>query len=235
MQASSELQHNQAEYWCSCRLTVAELIYTQLDPSVLSELPQELRDELAAMLPPSSRTGPYSKPASLMGRHPASAHAHLLGSGRHLGNKAILLQQHQQHDLACGKTDQAQDVAKEGAAVNESAAELWSKLQLALDGLSAAAKACTVLETVSSASSQNEQQEAASEEKFDALSEVVLQWAHRQIESNLEDVHYLLRRLVGYTAASDMIQLGVARLVKAIQQHVKSAHGAKLKLRQPLD
>ena len=215
-------------------MTVAELTYTQLDPSVLSELPQDLRDELAAMLLPSSRNGPHSKAAaSLMGRHPASAHAHLLGSGRHLSNKAILLQQQQQqHDLAI---DQAKDVAKEGAAVNEPAAELWSELQLALEGLSAATKAGTVTETVSSTSSIHGQQEAGSKDKFDALSEVVLQWAHRQIENNLEDVHYLLRRLVGFTAASDMVQLGVAGLVKAIQQHIKLAHGAKLQTRQPLD
>lgn len=218
-------------------MTVAELTYTQLDPAVLSELPQDLRDELAAMLPPSSRTGPHSKPASLMGRHtagvnPASAHAHLLGTGRHLGNKAILLQQQQQRDLACFKTDQAKDVAQEGAAVDEPATELWNELQLALDGLSTTTKPCIVTE---GASSPNELQQAVSEEKFDALNEVVVQWAHRQIESNLEDVHYLLRRLVGYTAASDIIRLGVAGLVTAIQQQVKLAHGAKLQLLQPLD
>ena len=217
---------------------MAELSYTQLDPSVLSELPQDLRDELVAMLPPSSRTGARSKHMKLLrphsdGSNPATAHAHLLDSGRQLGNKAILLQQ--QHDQARSETDQDKDVGKEDRAVHEPANELWTELHLALEGLSAAAKVCTVTETLPSASSLNEQQQTESEEKFDALYEVVLQWAHRQLESNLEDIHYLLCRLVSYTAASDMIQLGIARLVKAIQQHVKSAHGAKLQLRQPLD
>lgn len=218
---------------------MARLSYTQLDPSVLSELPQDLRDELVAMLPPSSRTGAHSKPTTLLrphqdGSNAAIAHAHLLDSGRQLSNKAILLQQ--QHDHARLETGQDKDdVIKEAGAVHEPASELWSELHLALEGLSAAAKACTVTETASSPSNLNEQQQTESEEKFDALSEVVLQWIHRQVESNLEDVHYLLRRLVGYAAASDMIQLGIARLVKAIQQHVKSAHGAKLHLRQPLE
>ena len=217
---------------------MAELSYTQLDPSVLSELPQDLRDELVAMLPPSSRTGAHSKHMKLLrphsdGSNPATAHAHLLDSERQLGNKALLLQQ--QHDQAHSETDQDKDVGREDRAVHEPANELWTELHLALEGLSAAAKVCTVTETLPSASSLNEQQQTESEEKFDALYEVVLQWAHRQLESNLEDIHYLLCRLVSYTAASDMIQLGIARLVKAIQRHVKSAHGAKLQLRQPLD
>ena len=212
-------------------MTVAELSYTQLDPSVLSELPQDLRDELVAVLPPSSRTGAHSKPTNLLRPHPdesnpATAHAHLLDSGRHLGNKAIVLQQ--QHDQERAETDQD----KEGGAVPEPASELWSELHSALEGLSAAAKACTVTEI---ASDQDEQQQSERKETFDALYEVVVQWAHRWVEGSLEDVHYLLRRLVGYTAASNMIQRGIARLVKAIQQHVISAHGAKLQLRQPLD
>ena len=214
---------------------MAELSYTQLDPSVLSELPQDVRDELAAMLPPSSRTGAHSKPTNTLrpypdGSNPATAHAHLLDSGRQLGNKAISLQQ--QRDQAHSQTGQDKGVRKEGGAVHEPANELWSELHLALEGLSAAAKACTM---ASNASNLNKQQQTESEEKFDALYQIVLQWTHCQVESNLEDVHYLLRRLVGYTAASDMIQLGIVRLVKAIQQHVKSAHGAKLQLQQPLD
>lgn len=222
-------------------MTVAELSYTQLDPSVLSELPQDLRDELVAMLPPSSRTGAHRRPTNLLRPHPdgsnqAIAHAHLLDSGRQLGNKAILLhQQQQQHDQARSETGQDKDVGKEGGAVREPASELWSELHLALETLSAAAEACTITETASSPSNLNEQQQSESEEKFDALYAVVLQWTHRQVENSLEDVHYLLRRLVGYIAASDMIQHGTARLVKAIQQQVKSAHGAKLQLRQPLD
>ena len=217
---------------------MARLSYTQLDPSVLSELPQDLRDELAAMLPPSSRTGAHSKPTTLLrphpgGSNPAIAHAHLLNSGQQLGNKAILLQQ--QHDHAPSETGQDKDVVKEGGAVHEPAVELWSELHFALEGLSSAAKTCTITETAASASNLSEQQQTEIEEKFDALFKVVLQWTHRQVESNLEDVHYLLRRLVGYAAASDMIQLGIAILVKAIQQHVKSVHGAKLQLQQPLD
>ena len=213
-------------------MTVAELSYTQLDPSVLSELPQDLRDELAAMLPSSSRTAPHSKLANPLPAksNPTAARLHLLENGRHLGNKTVLLQQ--QHDHVRPEPGQEEGVEK---VIDEPATELWTELHLALEGLSAATKACFVTDTASNASNNSEdQQQAANNEKFEALVVVVLQWTSRQVECNLEGVNYLLRRLIGYAARPDMIQLGIARLVKGMQQRVKSAHGAKLQLLQPL-
>lgn len=201
---------------------MAELSYTQLDPSVLSELPQELRDELAAVLPSTSRAWGHSKLPNLLKQHPVR------------GNRAILLQQQQQHDCVHSEAGQEQTASNKNSAVDEPADELWTELQLALQGLSAATEPHTATDILFSPIDRDEQQEIARGKKFAALSEVVLQWTDRQVENNLEDVSYLLRRLVGYSAASDTIQLGVARLVTAIQQLVKAAHGAKLQLQQPL-
>lgn len=208
---------------------MAELSYTQLDPSVLSELPQDLRDELAAMLPSSSRAAAHNKPANPLGTRSNSTAARLLHTGRHLGNSAMILQQQQQQqDRVLSEPGQEGIVSNKDTALEEPVIELWAELQLALQGLSAS----TETDMPHNANSQEEEQQTG--EKFAALCEVVLQWTSRQVETNLEDVSYLLRRLVSYSAAYDMIQLGVARLVRAMQQLVKGAHGAKLQLQQPL-
>ncbi|KAL0055598.1 hypothetical protein WJX82_002289 [Trebouxia sp. C0006] len=52
------------------RMTDAALSLTQVDPSVLSELPQELQDELAALLPSTSRAGAHNKQAQQPGMTP---------------------------------------------------------------------------------------------------------------------------------------------------------------------
>lgn len=212
---------------------MAELSYTQVDPSVLSELPQDLRDELAAMLPSSSRAAAHNKPGNLLGTRGNSTAARLLlHTGRQLGNSVMLLQQQQpqQQDHVLSEPGQKGSVSNKDTAIEEPAIQLWAELQLALQGLSAS----TEKDIPHTANDAEEEEPSAVGEKFSALCEVVLQWTSRQVETNLEDVSYLLRRLVGYCATSDMIRLGIARLVRAMQQLVKGAHGAKLQLQQPL-
>lgn len=211
-------------------MTEAALSYTQLDPSVLSELPQELRDELAAVLP-SSNSSRHKQHSAADKSNSAAACLNLMSNGRLLGNKAILMKQ--QHEHAQLEASHAQPDSQKEDSSNEAVDELWAELHLALQGLSATISSHATNETAFNDPRPDEQAHIDTDEKFDALYKVVLQWAGRQVESSLEDVHYLLRRLVSYVTSCGLVQQGVARLIKAIQSCVESVHGATLQMRQP--
>ena len=232
-----------------CRMTEAALSYTQLDPSVLSELPQELRDELAAVLPSTSRAGPHSKKhAQLLGAaqdrgNAAAARLNLVNNNWLKGNRAILLEQQQQHEHAQALARQQQGDSAPAEGVVEDAASLWCELQPALESLSAASSNSPAKEQHPDHSSESdpdaddcnveEERQHAVEEQLEALCNVVLQWSCRQVASSLEDVHYMLRRLAGYSSPCSLVQQSVVRLIQLIQQSVKSAHGAQLVMKQP--
>ena len=211
-------------------MTEAALSYTQLDPSVLSELPQELRDELAAVLPSSNCSRLHKQHPAADKSNPAAACLNLMSKGQLLGNKAILTKQ--KHEHAHLEASHAQDDSQNGEGSNEAVDELWAELHLALQDLSAASGSGATTETASDETRLAEQAQVETQEKFEALYKVVLQWAGRQIESDLEDIHYLLRRLTSYVTPCGLVQQGTARLVNAIQSCIKSIHGAKLQMQQ---
>ena len=214
-----------------CRMTDAALSFTQVDPSVLSELPQELQDELAALLPSTSRPALHSRaqPARLPSDmpHPAAARMNLLMRGRHLGNSAIQLEQ----ERAEAAAEQAREAAVTPV-VNEPASELWDELQIALQALSAVEDATEGVESDPHDDGSEGAEHEAAVLKMQALVGIVLQWVSRQVQRNLEDVYYLLRRLAEFSS-DGFVQQSISRLIKDVQAQVQAAHGAKLRL-QPL-
>lgn len=215
----------------SCRMTDAALSFTQVDPSVLSELPQELQDELAALLPSTSRPALHSRaqPARLPSdmHHPAAARTNLLMRGRHLGNSAIQLEQE--------RAEAAAEQAREAAVtplVNEPGSELWDELQIALQALSAVDGATEGVEADSNDVGSEGAEHEAAVLKMQALVAIVLQWVTRQVQNDLEDVYYLLRRLADFRS-DGLVQQSISRLIKDVQAQVQATHGAKLRL-QPL-
>ena len=210
-------------------MTDAALSFTQVDPSVLSELPQELQDELAALLPSTSRAAANSKHAQAPQvqadmHRPAAARSNLLKIGRSMGNYAIQMEQQQQ--LGEGTGQGKEQTAS--PAVDEPAAELWAELQVALHALSTASK----VSNSGPASSSDVESGAESQEaelKMNALHNIVMQWVACQVQSNLEDVHFLLRRLADFKSA-EFVQQNIRKMIVAVQGEVQTAHGAKLRL-----
>ncbi len=209
-------------------MTDAALSLTQVDPSVLSELPQELQDELAALLPSTSRAGVHNKQAqqpymqSDM-QHPAAARMNLLSNGRHLGNHAIQLEQQERAEAGAAKAKAVAPVS------NEPASELWGELQIALLALSSAHDDSSP--DVSLANDEGSEGNAceAAEMKMQALCSIVLQWAGRQVQNDLEDVYFLLRRLADFKSTG-FVQHGIAEVIQGVQAQVQATHGAKLRL-----
>lgn len=212
-------------------MTDAALSLTQVDPSVLSELPQELQDELAALLPSTSRAGAYSKQAQQPRmqsdmQHPAAARRNLLTNGGHLGNHAIHLEQ-QEHAEACAAKAKAKAVTP---VVIEPASELWGELQIALLALlTADDDSSPDTSVVRDDTSEDGCACEAAVIKMQALGSIVLQWASRQVQNDLEDVHFLLRRLADFKSTG-FVQQGIAEVIQGVQAQVQATHGAKLRL-----
>lgn len=213
-------------------MTDAALSFTQVDPSVLSELPQELQDELAALLPSTSRPTFHSRaqPARLPSDmpHPAAARMNLLMRGRHLGNSAIQLEQERAEAAAAEQTREAAVMP----VVNEPASDLWDELQIALQALSAVEDATEGVEADSHDDGSEGAEHEAAVLKMQALVGIVMQWVNCQVQNDLEDVYYLLRRLAEFSS-NGFVQQSISRLIKDVQAQVQATHGAKLRL-QPL-
>ena len=213
-----------------CRMTEAALSLTQVDPSVLSELPQELQDELTALLPARSKHSKHAQPlrAAADLQHPAAARLNLLKLGRNMNNRAIRLEQER---TAAAAAEQAGSL-DESAAPAEPASELWAELETALSTLSGQ------LDSVSSEEEDRDSDEhkgayTEAQEKLEALSQLVLQWAVRQAAFNLEDVQYIMRRLAGVMSAS-LVQNMVVQTLAAVQDEIKSRYGAQLRVSSSL-
>lgn len=204
-------------------MTDLALSFTQVDPAVLSELPQELQDELAALLPSTSRAALHGKHVQA-GRHtdmhhPAATRLNLLRHGHRLGNQAFVLEpQHASAEAGVAKK------AAVDSAMSVPATELWAELQAAfhtLSGVTSSTEAAAASDAAASHSTE------AAEQKMEALSRLIVQWAQVHVHNDLEGVHYLLRRLADFESAA-FIQLSIAKMVAHIQQEVQTVHGAKL-------
>jgi len=211
-----------------CRMTDAALSLTQVDPSVLSELPQELQDELAALLPSTSRAGAHNKQAQQPRmqsdmQHPAAARMNLLTNGRHLGNHAIQLEQQERAEAGVAKAKAVTPV------VSEPASELWDELQIALLALMSADDDSNPDVSVANGDGSEGGACEAAVMKMQALGSIVLQWASRQVQNDLEDVYFLLRRLADFKSTG-FVQHGIAEVIQGVQAQVQATHGAKLRL-----
>ena len=209
-------------------MTDAALSLTQVDPSVLSELPQELQDELAALLPSTSRAGAHNKQAQQPRmqsdmQHPAAARMNLLSTGRHLGNHAIQLEQGERAEAGAAKAKAVMPV------VNEPASELWGELHIALLALLTAHDDSSPDISVANGDDSEGGACEAAMMKMQALGSIVLQWASRHVQNDLEDVYFLLCRLADFKSTG-FVWHGIAEVIQGVQAQVQATHGAKLRL-----
>ena len=214
----------------ACRMTEAALSLTQVDPSVLSELPQELQDELTALLPARSKHSKHAQQPRTAAdlQHPAAARLNLLKVGRNMTNRAIRLEQER---LAASAAERAGSPSEE-AIPAEPASELWAELETALSALSRQFDSVSS-EEIDKGSDEHENALTGAHDKLEALSQLVVQWAVRQAAFNLEDVQYMVRRLAGFKSA-DSVKKMIVQTLPTVQNEVKCRYGAKLRLSSSL-
>ena len=209
-------------------MTEAALSFTQVDPSVLCELPQELQDELSALLPARSKHTKQAQPSRTAAdlQHPAAARLNLLKVGRGMNNHAIRAEQQQLAASAVAAEQAFEDSI--GPVPVESASELWPELEIALNRL--ADDLCHVgSESVSAESEDRNAGVAQVQEKLDALNKLVVQWAAKQVQHNLEDVQYMLKRLINFRSTGPVQEM-VNKSIAGVQDEVRSVYGATLRL-----
>lgn len=208
-----------------CRMRAAALSFTQVDPAVLSELPQEVQDELTVLLPSSTR-GLAGTRAS----HPRTEqrHAAAFDLPRHRNTYGA-------REPGPGDNGQALPVAEpRNPLADECAQDLWQALHQALQQLAKEHQQDGVphRNTCGSDSScPEDHQGSETAMKLDALQEVVTQWAAAHVRHDLEAVHCLLRRLSAFKTRVDAVQQAAVSLIQLVQQQVQQAHGATLHMR----
>ena len=209
-------------------MTEAALSFTQVAPAVLCELPQELQDELSALLPARSKHTKQAQPQRLAAdlQHPAAARLNLLKVGRGMNNNAIRAEQ-QQLAAAAIAAEQALDHSVSPVSV-ELASELWPELEIALNRLADDLRHVGG-EILSDESQERNAGVAQVQEKLDALKKLVLQWAAKQVQHNLEDVQYMLKRLLSFRSTG-LVQEMVQQSIAGVQDEVRSVYGATLRL-----
>ena len=202
-------------------MTTAGLSFTRVDPAVLSELPQEVRDELTALLPTSNKAT-HTRPD----RH-ANAMTHFEGLRQQHGFEAKY--QRQTHNA---ETDSLGLQARSPLA-DETAQDLWQALQGALLQLARQlGEGSRDIDDGTRTDSSHEQcDDTVTVSKLNALQDVALQWVVAHVQLDLEDVHWLLRRLSGLRTHVELVQQTVAHMMHAVQQQVKEVHGAMLQTR----
>ena len=201
-------------------MTTAALSFTQVDPAVLSELPQEVRDELTALLPTSNKAA-HTRPD----RH-ANANAHFEGLRQQHGFEV-------KHQRQTHNAETASLVHAHNPLADETAQDLWQALQGALLQLARqhGEGSSDVEDDTRTHSMRDDFDDTVTVSKLNALQDVALQWVVAHVQHDLEDVHWLLRRLSGLRTHVELVQQTVAHMMHAVQQQVKEVHGATLQTR----
>lgn len=203
------------------RMTTAALSFTQVDPAVLSELPQEVRDELTALLPPTNKASHVRTDK----HQTANAHFEVLRQNHGFEARHQHQMHHEKDLLSITVCDPLAD---------ESAQDLWAALQEALLLLATENDNNTADLDVGSGNHSSHQQSAeggSTVAKLRAVQGIAVQWVAAHVQHDLEGVHWFLRRLSGFRHQVGMVQQAVASLIQAVQQKVKDVHGATLQTR----
>lgn len=185
---------------------------------MLSELPQEVQDELTALLPPTNKA---SHPRTE--RHQtANDHFDMLRH-QHGSEARDTRQMHHQVD--------AVQVSTRDPLADENVQDLWTALQDALQQLAATdmeRNADSDSSDVSNISKQQQLEGSSTTARLTAVQDVAVRWVAAHVQHDLESVHWLLRRLALYNSGAERIQQATASLMQAVQQQVKDMHGAIL-------
>lgn len=203
------------------RMTTAALSFTQVDPAVLSELPQEVRDELAALLPSSNK----ASHARTDKHHAANTHFEVL----RLQHGFEAKQQRRTHN-----EETVVHIEARNPLADEPVQDLWQALQAALVQIATEhveSSSDSHEGRTNTCSSRDESDEGSTASKLAALTQVAAQWAAAHVQHDLESVHWLLRRLIGLKLHVKVVQQAVICTIQDIQRQVKEVHGAMLQTR----
>ena len=217
---------------------------TQADPGVLAALPEDVRQELKATLPRTSRAGR----AQAAGRHTAEVRDELLamlaanGQGpagdTALGAAAATVPA----SAAAGQQQQQREEAADSF-VQQDARSVWGSISKALRALSNQAEEWQSTQAVSEDSCDDLLQQEASQglaeelqSKFEGLLEAVSEWATQTARQDLEAVQFVLLKLrdaCGCQPSSELAAL-FHQTLHDVQQAVQASYGQCLNICRPL-
>ena len=215
---------------------------TQADPGVLAALPEDVRQELKATLPRTSRVGR----AQAAGRHTAEMRDELLAmlaaNGQAPAGDAAL-----SADAAAVATVAAQQQPQQEEAadsfVQQDAHTVWGAISKAMRVLSSRAEEWQSAQAVSERLCDDLMQQEALQElaeelqrKFESLLESVLEWATQTARQDLEAVQFVLLKL--RDACNCQLSSELAALFHQtfhdMQQAVQASYGQYLNICRPL-
>lgn len=216
---------------------------TQADPGVLAALPEDVRQELKATLPRTSKTGR----AQAAGRHTAEMRDELLamlaGKGETpagdaassaaaaaVAASAAAQQQHQREEAA-------------DSFVQQDARTVWGSISKALTALSSQAEEWQSAQAVSENGCDVLMQQEASQElaeelqrKFECLLESVLEWAMQTARQDLEAVQFVLLNLRDACCCQPSSEIATLfdQTFHHVQQAVQASYRQCLNICRPL-
>ena len=225
-----------------CRM-VSGMTLTQADPGVLAALPEDVRQELKATLPRTSRVGR----AQAAGRHTAEMRDELLailaGKGQAPAKEAASSAAAAAVAASAAAQQQPQREEAADSFVQQDAHTVWGAISKALRALSSQAEEWQSAQAVSENPCNDLMQQDASQElaeelqrKFECLFKSVLEWATQTVRRDLEATQFVLLKLrdaCGCQPSSELAAL-FHQTFHGMQQAVQASYGQCLNISRPL-